>query len=366
MTIVFSNYDSPGNPWYDGGGARAIHAVARRLAVRHEVRVVTGAFPGGSDRRVDGVQYMRVGSRRAGPKLGQVLFQFALPRAVRRLAFDVWVESLTPPFSTACLQRFTRRPVVALTQVLAGRGMSAKYHLPFAAVERWGLRSYRRAIATSAHLEEELRTINPRLQTCVIPNGVEGELVRQPVERDERHLLFMGRIDIAQKGVDLLLEALAVTPEIALPLVVAGAGVPRDEARVRQRVRELGLEARVRLVGRADGGARLRLFREACLLALPSRFEASPLVIAEAFCFGLPVVHFDIPELRGYPAEACCKVRAFDVPAYGGALRRLLEDAPARAAMGRAAKAAAAAYDWDHLARQYEEFLLAVRGGQAG
>jgi len=60
--IIFSNYDDPKNPFYGGGGARAIHEVARRLAVRHDVKIITGSYPGSRDEMVDGVSYTRIGS----------------------------------------------------------------------------------------------------------------------------------------------------------------------------------------------------------------------------------------------------------------------------------------------------------------
>lgn len=360
MKIVFSNYDSPGNPWYNGGGARAVQAVASRLAARHSVRYVSGAFPGAPVGSQDEVALSRAGCAWAGPRLGQLIFQLLLPWHVRRFDFDVWVESLTPPFSTACLQRFTRRPVVALTQVLAGRGMTAKYRLPFAAFEHWGLRQYRNFIATSEHLRAGLLQLNPGGRVAVIPNGVEGSLVRDGRHDQDRHVLFLGRLDIAQKGIDLLLEAVADEPPLPLPLVLAGTGVPTDQTWIRRRIHELGLRDRVQLPGRVDGAERLRLFREAACLVLPSRFEASPLVLAEAFCFALPVVLFDIPELKAMPATCCLKVPPFDTRAFGGAVRGLLSDAERRRAMGAAAKQEARHYDWDDLVLKYEGFLRTV------
>jgi len=170
--LVFSNYDSPPNPYYGGGGAQAIHQIARRLAERHDVRIVTGAFPGCRDKVVDGVAYEHLGWSTAGGKTGQLGFQFRLPGRVRRGDFDLWVESLTPPFSTIGLPRFSPRPVVALTQVLAGQGMTRKYRLPFATIERFGLRTYRHAIALSEHLRMQLLNANPGARVVVIPNGV--------------------------------------------------------------------------------------------------------------------------------------------------------------------------------------------------
>lgn len=356
--LVFSNYDSPGNPFYGGGGARAIQEVARRLARRHEVTVVTGKHPGNLPTVVDGVRYAPLGSRRAGPKLGQLLFQFLLPWRVARGDFDLWVESLTPPFSTACLPLFTRKPVVALTQVLAGAAMTRKYKLPFGAVERLGLRTYRYAIVLSSHLQSVVEQANPRLCSIVIPNGVGRELIDQPVAHEEAHVLYLGRLDVEQKGLDLLLEAVqSVAARLALPVLVAGAGPSGDTAFVSRRVRELGLEGRVRLLGRVGDAEKADLLRRTAVLLMPSRFEASPLVLMEAFCHAVPVVLFDIPELSDFPETCCVKVPPFDSRALGEALLALLGDPARRNALGRAAKEFARRFDWDELATQYENFF---------
>lgn len=335
-------------------------AVARRLARRHQVQWICGAYPGAPSGVVDGVRIRRLGAGWLGPKVGQLWFQFRLPFLAWRADYDIWVESLTPPFSTACLPWFTSRPVVALTQVLAGQAMSAKYRLPFAAVERAGLRRYRYAVATSAYLRRVLLKIQPAMRVVLIPNGVEGAFLRTARHEADRHVLFLGRLDVHQKGLDLLLEAWAREPRPSLPLVLAGAGVPRDEAWVRCRVRELGLEEAVQLPGRVDGQARHRLFGEAALFVLPSRFEASPLVLPEAFAYGLPTVMFAIPELEGYPQSCCRKVPPFDVEAFAAAVRELLQAPERRRAMGERAQQEATRYDWDRLAAQYEAFLCEI------
>lgn len=368
MRLVFSSYDSPANPYYGGGGAGAIHEVARRLAASHQVTVLTAACPNPLPASSEGVHYEPVGPRSAGPKLGQLLFHFSLPFRLRRRAFDVWCESLTPPFSTAFLQSCTHRPVVALTQILSGEAMRRKYRLPFERVEQLGLRTYRHAIATSEHLRGRLLAINPHLQVEVIPNGVNGEWVRMEPRRAERHVLFLGRLDIEQKGLDLLLEALAgLDAPLPWPVVVAGSGTPDQEALLQRRIHELGLAASVRAVGRVAGAARQALFEDAALLVLPSRFEASPLVMFESFCYRLPVVRFAIPELEDIPDTVAVAVPPFDVRAFGRALRSLADDPGRREALGRAAKAYVRDFDWDDLATRYARFFNAVsRGAVAG
>jgi glycosyltransferase involved in cell wall biosynthesis len=359
--ITFSNYDDLRNPFYGGGGARAIHEVARRLAPRHAVRVLTAKYPGSRDELIDGVQYVRVGCEKAGPKTGQLWFQLSLPRWIRRGGFEVWVESLTPPFSTACLQWFTQRPVVALTQVLAGRAMGRKYWLPFGTLERLGLKTYRYAVATSEYLKGQLLAANPRLRLVVIPNGVDAQQIARPVAKDEAHILFLGRLDVRQKGLDLLLEALAaVRDRLELPVLIAGSGSPRDEAFVRRRLGELQLQNQARAVGRVDGRVKEELLRQAAFVLMPSRFEASPLVALEAFCHQTPLVAFAIPELAELPDECVVKVAPFDTAALGQAMVELSRDSSRRARMGQAAKDFVRRFDWDDLARRYEDFLETI------
>ena len=179
--LLFSNYDDLRNPYYAGGGARALHEVAKRLAERHEVTILTGKYPGCSNGLLEGVQYEHAGCSGLGPKLGQLCFHFALPIEARKRAHDLWLESLTPPFSTACLQLFTRKPVVLVTQNLIGKAMARKYKLPFHWFERSGLKTYRYGIALSEPLRKDLLKGNPTMQVTVIPNGVEPALIQQKV-----------------------------------------------------------------------------------------------------------------------------------------------------------------------------------------
>lgn len=367
-TVVFSTYDTPENPFYGGGGAVAIHEVARRLVPRQRVVVVSGAFPGARPRNRDGVEYVVVGSRRAGPKLGQLLFQALLPWSTRHHASDLWIESLTPPFSTACLQRFTRRPVAALTQVLAGEAMRRKYHgLPFDRWERAGLRTYRYGIATSGPTENALRHAHPAMATTIIPNGVPPELcVRPPApEAGRKHILFLGRIDVEQKGLDLLLDAVGqARPPLACPLVLAGSGTAKDEAWLRQRLAAPELRDRARWVGRAAGTAKEALLDQALCLAMPSRFEAAPLVAVEAWCHAVPVVCFDLPILADLPGSCTLKVPPFSGPALAGALGTLIADRALAARLGAAAKVHCRSFGWDSLTARYEEFFETMRGAR--
>jgi len=54
------------------------------------------------------------------------------------------------------------------------------------------------------------------------------------------------------------------------------------------------------------------------------------------------------------------KVKPFDVAGLSRAMFHLLRDDPRRAALGRAAKEYSRHFDWDDLARRYEDFFETV------
>jgi len=312
---------------------------------------------------VDGVNYKRIGSTMFGPKIGQVIFHFSLPRKMRQLDFDIWVESLTPPFSTACLQLFTRKPVALLTQLLAGQAMAKKYKLPFHWIERIGLKTYRYGIALSEPIRSELVAANPKMEVEVIPNGVEPELINRVVKNEGRHILFLGRISIQHKGLDLLLAAFReVSQKCGVPLVIAGSGLDSEEKILRNRIKELGLGSRIELPGKISGEQKEEAFRRAMFMVMPSRFEGFPLALLEAFCWQLPVVLYSIPELRWLPDACCIKVAPFDVRGLGDAMMALVKDEARRRRMGEAAKTWVKQFSWDALAERYENFLVKILG----
>jgi len=149
-------------------------------------------------------------------------------------------------------------------------------------------------------------------------------------------VVFAGRLS-PEKGVDVLVRAMALLPDVHLD--VAGDG-PEAPA-LRALAREIA-PGQVRFHGRLDRPRLLELVRGASLVAVPSRwYENQPMSVLEGFACGLPVVGSDlggIPELIE-PGVDGVLVAHDDPAAWAAAISRLTAD-PARAfAMGRAARA---------------------------
>jgi glycosyltransferase involved in cell wall biosynthesis len=358
MRILHLGFEDPRRPGSGGGSVRT-HEVNRRLAARHDITVVTAKFPGWRDRTEDGVRYLHAGVE-AG-YVGSVASYFlALPWLARRLDYDLLVEDFGAPISSVLAPLWSKAPCVAMVQWLFAREMARKYHLPVHLVEWLGVRAHRRMIALSSDLAARLRAANPGAEIEVIPEGVDRQAFDTVAER--RHAaVYLGRLDIHQKGLDCLLDAFAkAAPSTAATLVIAGDG-PDREALV-EGCRRLGIRQRVQFAGRVEGAAKYALLASARVVCMPSRYEAFGIVAVEALACATPVLAFDIDCLRQVvPADAGRLVPVGDVAAYAAALVELLDRPEACLAMGERGRRFARRFDWDEIAdRQERAYLRAV------
>lgn len=177
------------------------------------------------------------------------------------------------------------------------------------------------------------RALNPRTEVIYNCSTLQADapaLPAQPV------VLAVGR-HVAQKGFDLLLrawvEVVRRLPEAQLRIV--GDGPLRTEHEA--------LAAQLGVAGSIDWLAPTpqieRLYREAAVFVLSSRYEGMPLALLEAQALGVPAVAFDCPTgpAEILSAETGRLVPAGDTSALAAGLVELLSSAALRADMGRAA-----------------------------
>jgi GalNAc-alpha-(1->4)-GalNAc-alpha-(1->3)-diNAcBac-PP-undecaprenol alpha-1,4-N-acetyl-D-galactosaminyltransferase len=162
--------------------------------------------------------------------------------------------------------------------------------------------AYRRAAAIVLVSPEGRDWFGGRLQqnVRVIPNPIDLEPAPEPAPDPDDAIRFVSVGRLAhEKGHDVLLDAMARMPEdvrVRAYLTVVGDG-PLREA-LRHRAQALGLDARVRWVGRHHDPA--SFVRAADIFVLPSRFEGFPNALAEAMSLGRAVVAADC---RSGPGE---------------------------------------------------------------
>ena len=147
------------------------------------------------------------------------------------------------------------------------------------------------SLAMAEDLARELAIDSSRLS--ILPNPVEIDSVRSAEPATIAwcgagpHLLAMGRLE-AEKGFDLLLEAVRMLCERfpAIEVAIAGEGSLRGETE--RQAQRSGISMRVHLLGAVAQSA--GLFSAADLFVLSSRHEGMPNALLEAAAAGLPLV----------------------------------------------------------------------------
>ncbi len=357
LRVVFSSYDDVTNPYYAGGGARAIHEVAKNMRQDFDIRVISWNHSGKSHEKIDGVTYRRIGFSFIPPRVGMFLFQLLLPLFCLTQSFDVWIESFGPPFTTSFLPWFTRKPVVGVVHMLASAEIKRKYGIDLSSLENLGISQYSKIIATQPAMQKEIMRINPQVVCSVIENGVNLPTISR---KEKNTILFLGRIEMNQKGIDLLLKIFSLLPvkfQQRYTLAIAGSGLKKEEEKLKKAIAAVNKHGSIQFLGRVEGTKKETLLAESLCMMITSRFETYSMVALEALISGLPVLCFDIPGLQWMPENGVKKIPSFDTKKFSSSLRLLLEDTQSRKRMSTAGRAYAKTRTWDHVADAYISYI---------
>jgi glycosyltransferase involved in cell wall biosynthesis len=188
--------------------------------------------------------------------------------------------------------------------------------------------------------------------------GVPEELFA--LERNpQEFLLYFGRLDIFHKGLDVLLEALAliVRERPAVELRIAGRG--KDAERVAELARNLGIAENVKLLGAVSDAERNALFAGAAVQLMPSRFEGFGLAAAEAMAAGVPLIASDVgslPEVVDAPRGGHL-VPSENPRALADATLALLDNPGERESLSSSARESARRFRWSVVADAHLRFI---------
>jgi glycosyltransferase involved in cell wall biosynthesis/O-antigen/teichoic acid export membrane protein len=347
--VLHLGYEDPRRPGGGGGSVRT-HEINRRLAADFDITVVCARYPGSAPYEREGVRYVHVGLP-LGRFASIIAYFCAIPYALVRWDSDLVVEDFGAPLSSVAVPWLTRRPVVGVVQWLFAAEKARQYHLPFQVFEALGVRSHRQLIAVSDDLADAVRLRNPRAQVTVVSNGLDDRAFTVH-DAARNGIVYLGRLEIAQKGLDLLLDAYAQIAH-ATPADLYLAGDGPDGAALRARALEAGVADRVHFLGRIAYERRFELLASAQVVAMPSRYETFGMVAAEALACATPVVAFDIPSLRSLvTCEDGIVVPPGDTDGFARALARLVADADLATRLGEAGSGKVSQLRWDRLAPQ--------------
>jgi glycosyltransferase involved in cell wall biosynthesis len=164
-------------------------------------------------------------------------------------------------------------------------------HAPLLLVDR---------VISLAHGEREmLKTIgvDPGVISVLPPSvdmhGYDPSIISQP-DPERPMVLFIGQL-VPRKGFDILARAMpAVVRAVPGARFVYVSFNRAGEAELRRIVEEGGVAGHFELLGQVSEAEKLRLLREAAVVAVPSRYEGFGIPLIEALLAGTPVVTTDV------------------------------------------------------------------------
>lgn len=364
-TVLLLNWRDIRNP--EAGGAEVhLHEVARRLvADGFRCFQYSAAFPGAPrEEGIDGVTVRRRGHR--------LLFNFTAWARLRGWVRETGAEIVLDDSNKVPFFAPWLIPVPVLAQIhhLFGRVLFREAALPMAlyvlAFEKLMPFCYRNTQVTTGSESSRRELLRKGFRFVdIAPEG--ADLARYRLLPDtvkkKGQMAYVGRIK-RYKGLDVLLEALALL-ESAHPearLVVAGSG--DDVPRLRGLARALGLESKVRFLGFVSEEEKVRLYNESEVALNSSLKEGWGLTSIEANACGTPVVATDVPGLCDSVknGETGLLVPFGDAKAFAAALGRLLSDPVLKARMRESGLAWAARHTWEGAYAVTRRHLLALTG----
>jgi glycosyltransferase involved in cell wall biosynthesis len=357
MKVLHFIYDHVRNPWVGGGGAVRAREIYKRLACRHQITMVCGKYPGARDHEEGNVKIHFEGTGVDNYALSTFCYAFSAAQFLRRncRGCDVVIEDFAPWNPLFSFRIGTDAPVMLQIQNYLGKEMIRKYKvlgLPFYLIEKY----YPLKFENTVVVNKSLAVRYGLSRSYSLSNGIDDDLLRADVLTGGDYIGYMGRIDIYQKGLDILEEAMKWTP---VKLRLAGDGRDREKFLRRMQAR-CGAE----WAGVVKGSEKVDFLSKARLIVVPSRYEGQGIVVLEAAACGKPVVVSDIPELR-YAVDAGFGLafRSGDPRDLAEKMGLLLGSESMRADMGRRGRKFAERYSWDRIAADYECYLQELMRG---
>jgi glycosyltransferase involved in cell wall biosynthesis len=217
--------------------------------------------------------------------------------------------------------------------------------------DRWSLRTPDLVVTVCREFARQLAAQGVRPDAIVVvPNAVpsdfnDGDAALSAQTRalwkisdSERVVLAVGRLS-PEKGHRYLVDAVARMasnePELPFQVLIAGAG--QCEERLKEQIRSLGLDRRIKVIGYCSDVKPLFLIAD--LFVLPSLSEGSPNVLLESVAARVPIVASNVggvPELVT-DMESALLVPPANAEALARSIRALLFDRPRAEHLAKAA-----------------------------
>jgi len=289
-------------PKHIGGLEIAAYNIAKHLAKKHEVYVITSIDKGLPKESTEVGFYVHRFKTSNIPIIRTVLYYIKSFFIIREINPDiVHVQTIFLALSGLLVKKFLHKPYIVY-----GRGSDVYFSWRFKnLISKPILKNADAVIALTGDMKREIRGICNR-DVFIIPNGIDLERfenlskedLRNKLEiKEENIILFVGTLRLV-KGVRYLIEAMKTITDKNKNsrLFIVGDGEERKY--LEDLVRNLSLEKCVTFIGKVPNDEIPKYMAASDVFVLPSLSEGFPVTVVEAMASGLPIVATTI---RGLP-----------------------------------------------------------------
>ncbi|HEX2296653.1 MAG TPA: glycosyltransferase [Actinomycetota bacterium] len=178
---------------------------------------------------------------------------------------------------------------------------------------------------------------------------------------DEREVIvgFFGRMDLYQKGLDVLIAAFALCGDLVeddgVTFVLAGKGSPGEWDRIRDLLGDHRIANLVRTVGPFAEPDRFAALADLDVLIHPSRFDGITRVMRESAPLGIPSIVTPEANAQLLVDVGAAKMVELEPRELAAAIRQTAAEEGWRRAASDAARAWASENTWESCARRFDE-----------
>ncbi len=228
--------------------------------------------------------------------------------------------------------------------------------------------------ALSPMESEHLAAVLPSTPTYCVPQGASPLMPGAPSRPTVMSMkgpetlafVFLGRLDVFTKGLDIVLDAFERVTELSarrdLRLIFAGPDCKDGRAWLEQRITGRRIEDWVRFTGALSGAEAAAVLAEADVYVQLSRHEGFPLSVAEALLADKPSILSTAIGTISYPEIASLHHIKIVPPSREEAARAMLDAADHLPELTRAAVACRQVirdfFSWDRIARLHLDRYL--------
>jgi len=362
MKILSIQYGNIHNPYSHGGLANLLHDTFKRMSKQHEITCLTGLLSGKTkSAEIDGIKYIQKG--------------LSKHKFINRLSFSI-IISFFNSFKNYDLILIPWDRYAPIMKNLKGNcPVVLELNLEF-----FSIPSKIKALEplTRFLLKRQLKKCNYLLTMSegvqkiafdytkevrvkdILPGGVSDEFFEYPINSEhEKYLLYIGRLDISHKGIDILLKSYRLA-QVDIPLVIAGDGI--DKIKVKKRIEKLGLNKKVKMVGWVQGKQKLELISHCMAVCVPSRVEGWGLVATEAAAMGKPVIGTKVVGLEEsiIDGKTGILVPKENIIEFSRAIKMIVQDKELREKLGNHARETTRLFTWEKITEKRENFFYKV------